>query len=466
MNICLKLLLIMLPNLIGSAVVFMWKKTRKYLRTWHVLPYFGFAFILFVVISAVYCVPMFVEKAQGGATCNCVSIADKIEKINLVKKLNKPGMVSDLLHGLVLLLLLSGSFFWSMSDQKRFEARVTQEKNTERRSVENTKNAEINRLQQDLKDEKQRVGNEAYAIWAENHAGASIAEGLGGLEGFCTHLIDIMKSRTLDGQPNGASALTITGIKLATNTPLLFSLQQGKAEHWLYDPGAHPSYDHWVSKFCKGFLSAIVGLSELKHFEWIFLYPSVIRSQLKWFPFLKMEEYEKWAGDHETFLGRIDDALPLALRSEQKLWSRRTSMIPLVTAIIDFQNPDETTISKVLVGLSNLVHSERSSNNIFKEADWQAKKFPWFQSSSPGIVEFFKDYHASLGYRDIELMQAIEKLLTQGERKNLDIIFHQSYDKDKHSHLGDFPKGLKPDSFSYVRLDSNDELESVETANR
>jgi|LGOV01.1.fsa_nt_gb hypothetical protein len=467
MNIWLKLLISILPTVVVAGGMSLWKKLRKHLYTKDVIPFLIIAIILFGVISFVYYCPMSVENAPDGATVNHLSIANKIEKIEAVtQQLNHPEIASQLLHGLVLVLLLLGFYFWFRSDQKRFEARVTQEKNAERRSVENTKNAEINRLQQDLKDEKQRVGNEAYAIWAENHAGASIAEGLGGLEGFCMHLIDIMKNRTLDGQPNGASALTITGIKLATNTPLLFSLQQGKAEHWLYDPGAHTSSDHWVNKFCKGFHSAIVGLSELKHFEWTFLYPSVIRSQLKWFPFMKMEEYEKWAGDHETFLGRINEALPLALRSEQELWSRRTSMIPLVTAIIDFQNLDETTISKVLVGLSNLVHSERSSNDIFKEADWQAEKFPWFQSSSPGIIEFFKNYHASLGYRDIELMQAIEKLLTQSENKNLDVVFHQNYDRDKHSNLGDFPEGLKPHSFSYVRLDSNDELESVETAKR
>lgn len=453
MSIVSKLLSTILYKVIVHASAFIWKKIGKYLCTWHVLPYFGVAFILFAVISVVYYVPMFVEKAPGGATFNDVSIANKIEKINLVAKWRPPGVSYPLS---VLMLLLLGSFFWSMFNQKRFEARVTQEKNTERQSVENTKNAEINKLQQDLEDEKQRVGNEAYAIWAENHAIASIAEGLGGLEGFCMHLIDIMKNRTLDGQPNGASAFDITGIKLATNTPLLFSFQQGKAEHRRYDAGAHTPSDHWVNKFCKGFRSAIVGLSELKHFEWIFLYPSVIRSQLKWFPFLKMEEYENWAGDHERFLDRINESLPLALRSEKELWSRRTSMIPLVTAIIDFQKPDETTISKVLVGLSNLVHSERSSSDIFKEADWQAEKFPWFQSSSHGIVKFFKDYHASLGYQDIELMQAIERLLTQSKNKNLDVVFHQNYDKDKHPYLGDFPEGLKPDSFSYVRLNSND----------
>ena len=454
MSIMWKVLSTILCKLIVRVFDFVWKKIRKYLCTWHVMPYFCLAFIFFGLISVVYYVPMFVEKAPGGATFNDVSIANKIEKINLVANWSPSGVSYPLF---VLMLLLVGSFFWSMLNQKRFETRVTYERNEEKRSVEKRKNAEIYELQRDLEDEKQRVGNETYAIWAKNHAGASIAEGGGGLEGFCRYLIDIMKNRTLDGrQPNGASTLMITGIKLATNTPLLFSLQQGKTEHRRYDAGAHTSSDHWVNKFCKGFRSAIVGLSELKHFEWIFLYPSVIRSQLKWFPFLKMEEYENWVEDHERFLDRINESLPLALRSKKELWSRRTSMIPLVTAIIDFQKPDETTISKVLVGLSNLVHSERSSNDIFKEADWQAEKFPWFQSSSPGIVKFFKDYHASLGYQDIELMQAIERLLTQSKNKNLDVVFHQNYDKDKHPYLGDFPEGLKPDSFSYVRLNSND----------
>ena len=480
MNIWLKLLISILPTVVVAGGMSLWKKLREYLYTKDVIPFLIIAIILFGVISFVYYCPMSVENAPGGANVNHLSIANKIEKIDFVTQLNHPEIASQLLHGLVLVLLLLGFYFWFRSNQKRFEVRVTQEKNTERRSVENTKNAEINRLQQDIEDEKQRVGNEAYAIWAENHAGASIAEGLGGLKGFCRHLIDIMKHRTLDGQPNGASALTITGIKLATNTPLLFSLQQETAHYNCYTPNVSPPADHWVRFFCTGFRSALRGLKdELKHFEWIYLYPNILRSQLGWFPFQELEEYEKWANDHEVFLNRVEEDLPEPCK--ESMWHRETSMISLVTAIIDFKNKkDGTSDSKVIVGLANLVDSETSLSDQseaerlqvenlnklndldkfkgidkflrHKKANLQAEKFPWFHSSSKGIVDFFKQYHDSLGYRDIELMQAIEKFLTQAGRKNLDIIFHQDYSSKKHAHLGDLPEGLKPQSRSYVPI--------------
>lgn len=411
------------------------------------------AFILYGVISVVYYTPMSVEKVPSGVTPNYLTIANKIEKIDFVAELTYPEIVSQLLHGLVLMLLLLGSFFWSMSDQKRFNARVTDEKNEERRLVEKTKNAEIRKLQEKLDNEKRRVGNEEYTLWAEKHGGESIAVGTGGLEKFCTHLISIMQHRTIDGlPPNGASAFDITGIKLATNTPLLFSLQQGTAHHNPYTPDVAPPAGHWVRFFCTGFRSALRGLKdELKHFEWIYLYPNIIRSQLVWFPFQGLEEYENWAKDHELFLNRVEEDLPEACK--ESMWRRETSMIPLVIAIIDFKNvTDGYPISKVIVGLANLVHSERSARDPFEEARLQAKEFPWFHSSSEGMVEFFKQYHDSLGYRDIELMQAIEKLLTQAGRKNLDIIFHQRYSSEKHAHLGDLPEGLKPQSLSYVPI--------------
>jgi len=479
-DILLDLLKYLFATIFPISYTFFWKKAQRYIYTWRILRYVANALIFFAFISFVYCMPIFEGKVPDGDAFNWVSIADKIEKNDFMASFKYSEIVFEVLHISVLGLLLLCFYVWFISDEKRFEARVNKEREEEKRAVLETKNSEIQGLKEELDKEKKRIGTEEYEEWAKEHGGDSIAEGFGGLKGFCRHLIDIMKNRTLDGHPNGASALDITGIKLATNTPLLFSLQQKTALHNRYTPDAAPPADHWVRLFCTDFRSALRGLKdELKHFEWIYLYPNILRSQLGWFPFQGLEEYEEWVNDHKVFLDRIGEDLPEVCK--QSVWHRETSMISLVTVIIDFKNKKNgASYSKVIVGLANLVDSETSLSDQSeakrlqveildklndldkfkdidkflrqKKANLQAEKFPWFHSSSKGIVDFFKQYHDSLGYRDIELMQAIEKFLTQAGRKNLDIIFNEEYSSEKHAHLGDLPKGLKLQSLSYVPI--------------
>lgn len=415
------------PVLVLTLGVAAWRRYRKYLLKKAIVPNVAVILILTLVLSFVFYgltdPPFATEISSGG-----------------FKYL---GDITFLLSILVITGIFLASF---ILNETRYQKNVADKINRIKELECNKRN-----LEQALAKEKATNASEVYQRWADNYASHELGSQKG-LDGFSLHLLDIMQYQTIDGRParDGEPKYTITELKLATNTPLLFSLQQ-TGTHKKYNPAKRGT--GWSYEFCNPFRDYLGELTNLETFEWVYLYPTVIRSHLWWFPFRRENtEYQCWEDDHQNFLNQINLALPAILQSHSFDWARKTGMIPLVLAIITFKKAEAETTEikkKVLVGLANLLHANGDGKNARDEAKWQKENFPWLYSTTQDIVDFFQKHYDGLGYRDMALMQAIEALLTRADASSLDVVFHQRYDKDIHGHIVNFPEHLEPDSLIY-----------------
>lgn len=271
--------------------------------------------------------------------------------------------------------------------------------------------------------------------WGKLHGDAQITAPPKGLKIFCSEVFAVLENRSISGTQQDSDSFELESLKLATNTPLLFSLQ---SRSYIPYSDRIDEMGDWQKIFCQRLIE-LLRLPEtresLREFQWIHLYPEIVRSRLWWFPMKTDRKFEQWESDHGKFFEDVRKVLPA--RCNPDSWSSyETSMLPIVIVVIGLKNTTTDTHEKVaFLGLADLLHAEKKKSDFYEEAKWQEDNFTWLRTSDHNIVAFFESVQKRLEFQNNRIIRAVQELLSGCEPRGLDVMFQVAYESGLHEDL-------------------------------